>query len=878
MPKKEAPEFASDASQTKKVIIEMAVLDCIPTSPTLATESSLSEQLRNASHDLYSRLGIPAIPIAIDKTPNRKFSWEDYQGGFTDESVIDLLPWVGASGLGLINGPNHLRTIDIDAGTDSDGNKIPVPQELVRELLKMLHLPDDYVWALPSQSGFGVHVYFYCDIPGIALTGKNEPPKNRYVGYSRDGSFKQIELRIHDCYSILGSLPTEAMLESEIQTVKLAYLVPVLKEVAYFPPIHGSRNGSIGNSLNPDFPGGDFNQRCTGGELESLLTKHGWTIHEKAENYIDFIRPGHSSNRLDARLFTDTKVFYVFSPNAAPFKADAAYAPFPLYTLLEHGGDFSAAARELRNAGFGKEPDSRLLEGGHTEVDYKNRFVLLYGEQVRFVTKIGKFIVWDGKRWAFDDSSEHEQIQFMVETMLSETAEAAFALPESKVETRERTIADGSGNPITTTAYEVVQPQRDFLKEVSAKKTHRAIKAITNLVRNEREIRVRPNQLDQNRNLLNLQNGTFDLDSRKLRDHDSADLITAIANVEFDPDAEAPEFVKFLQAVLVNRGREPDADLVSYVQRALGYSLTPDMSEQVMFIAYGNGANGKSTLFNTVRKLLGDYGKATNFSTFDADNRNQYGNDIAALKESRFVFAGESESERRLAEARVKAVTGGDALTCRFLYGEFFEYQPQFKVWLAVNHKPTIRNTDHGIWRRIRFIPFYQKFEGESRVTTMEKTLEGEYSGILNWLLEGYRQWSEGALGSSEAVEEESQNYREESDTLGQWINERFEFDADSDAKTEIRTSYLFSDYKDWLYSQAETKFVPSMKSFATAIGEREGLHRDMGTKNPNKKISVVRGLKPSIDSETRTQAEKLSGLGWSEGKNGWEYVSPRAP
>lgn len=150
-------------------------------------------------------------------------------------------------------------------------------------------------------------------------------------------------------------------------------------------------------------------------------------------------------------------------------------------------------------------------------------------------------------------------------------------------------------------------------------------------------------------------------------------------------------------------GNEP---LIAFLRRAVGYSLTGRTDEQVLLLLYGTGANGKSTFLETVGPLLADYGSVADFTTFLKKDNDGARNDLARLVGVRFVSAVEAESGRRLAEAMVKQLTGGDTITARFLFKEFFDFKPQFKIWLAANHKPTISGTDHGIWRRMRLVPF----------------------------------------------------------------------------------------------------------------------------------------------------------------------------
>lgn len=314
--------------------------------------------------------------------------------------------------------------------------------------------------------------------------------------------------------------------------------------------------------------------------------------------------------------------------------------------------------------------------------------------------------------------------------------------------------------------------------------------------------------------LLNCLNGTYDLEKWTFRPSRPEDMLSSQAPVTYDPEATCPLWEKFIDDIF-----EGNAELIAYVQRALGLCLSGDISEQAFFVAYGSGANGKSTMLNTVTRLLGDYGRTTPFDTFDADTRNQYGNDLAALQGSRLVVAIESEQHRKLAEARIKSITGGDDITCRFLYGEFFSFRPQFKVWLAVNHRPQVRGSDHGIWRRIHLIPFNKKFEGNAMDKKLEKKLARELSGILNWLLKGFLEWKETGLNPPEVVQDATKEYKRENDAVALWLEDRCVMNDDS---LSISATEAYNDFREFLRGAGEIdKAIMSMKSWGQLMAEK---------------------------------------------------------
>ena len=234
--------------------------------------------------------------------------------------------------------------------------------------------------------------------------------------------------------------------------------------------------------------------------------------------------------------------------------------------------------------------------------------------------------------------------------------------------------------------------------------------------------------------------------------------------------------------------------MMSFVQTACGWALSGDNTEQTMFILFGTGANGKSTFLNTIMYLLGDYAIATPTETFMRKNGDQNTNDIARLRGTRFVTTTEAEQGKRLSEPIIKQITGNDKMTARFLYGEYFNFIPTFKIFMATNHKPVIKGTDHGIWRRIKLIPFTTRIPDEKQDKNLEEKLREEASGILNWLLEGMRRWQKEKLQVPKSILNATEDYRGEMDVISNFVKEYCILDA----RFSIRVRELFKAYQNW--------------------------------------------------------------------------------
>jgi putative DNA primase/helicase len=322
-------------------------------------------------------------------------------------------------------------------------------------------------------------------------------------------------------------------------------------------------------------------------------------------------------------------------------------------------------------------------------------------------------------------------------------------------------------------------------------------------------IEIQINQFDQNPFLAGLKNGTLDLVTGEFRESKREDYISMQFNVAYDPLAKCSRWEQFLKEIFAG-----DKEQIDWIQRAVGYLITGDTSEQKIFLCYGSGANGKSVLLDVLTHLLGDYASNCSFSTFEANKRNEATNDLAKLKGMRFVTVIETSEDKRLDEARVKAVTGQDVITARFLYAEFFSFRPSFKIFMAMNHKPLIRGTDEGIWRRLILIPFNQNFIGKSDPYLLSKLID-ELPGILNWAIQGLKEWKEKRLGTTKAIEEASNKYRKESDLLQQWVEEALTLNPDA----RLSCINAYESFLAWCIERSYPRW--SMNSFGRAMSEK---------------------------------------------------------
>lgn len=422
-----------------------------------------------------------------------------------------------------------------------------------------------------------------------------------------------------------------------------------------------------------------------------------------------------------------------------------------------------------------------LLSFSKTDYGNAERLHALYGHKFRYCPALG-YLVWDETRWKPDEGSE-------LTRMALATARALFAQAGNEANSERR---------------------ESWVKHSLTCERKAAIENAVSLAKSIPGVYINVNELDADPMLLNVENGTIDLRTGEIRPHDPHDLITKLAPVAFDPAAESPLWDEFQDTVCGG-----DADLVAFKQRAYGYTATGKTSEDALFIPFGNGANGKSTEQNIILRILGTYANTAQFETFAVKKNESVRNDIADLVGSRFVSASEGESRQRLAEGLVKQMTGGDPMKARFLHKEYFTFQPAFKLWLATNHKPVIRGTDHGIWRRIRLVPYAVTIPPEKRDRRLREKLEGELSGILNWMLKGCADWLEHGLGEAEAVSAATESYRQESDVLSSFLSEK----CTTDELHRVLAKTLYQAYKKFCEDNGDDSFSSTM--FGRLLNER---------------------------------------------------------
>lgn len=454
----------------------------------------------------------------------------------------------------------------------------------------------------------------------------------------------------------------------------------------------------------------------------------------------------------------------------------------------------ASAARYVPAAG---QADEEVHE---TDLGNAVRLVSRHGQDIHYCFPQSRWYAWDGTRWARDAVGE-------VYRRGKDTVRSIFA--------------EAAATPTDD------QSKRLALHAIRSEAEGR-IRAMIALARSEPGIPVTPEVLDTDPWALNVQNGTIDLRSGELRQQRREDLITKLSPVTYNPDAGCPRWLAFLDRIMAS-----NAELMGFLQRAVGYSLTGDVSEQALFFQHGVGANGKTTFLEAVLAMLGDYGKQAAPGLLTVKRGERHPTEIADLAGARLVATVEVDEGRRLAEALMKWITGGDRVKARHMREDFFEFQPTHKLWLAANHKPTIVGSDLAVWRRIRLIPFNVVIPPEEQDHGLLAKLKAELPGILNWAVQGCLQWHQDGLNPPQEVVAATDQYRIEQDTIASFFDDRCRL-----GENEVTTAAaLYAAYKSWCEQTGETA-MPKRR-FGTRLGER-GLNAG---KSPDGKHRMWEGV-----------------------------------
>jgi putative DNA primase/helicase len=439
----------------------------------------------------------------------------------------------------------------------------------------------------------------------------------------------------------------------------------------------------------------------------------------------------------------------------------------------------------------------------HSEEAIALEFAARHAHELRYVAKWGQWLIWDGACWHADET---RKVFSLARALCRENA---------------------------------AQLNKGATRRVIASAKTRA--AIVNLAGEDRRLAATIDQWDANRWLLNTPGGVIDLHTGQLRPHRPEDYMTKIT--AFTPGGDCPKWQAFITTV--TGGKD---DLAKFLQRICGYALTGSVEEHALFFLFGKGQNGKSVFILVISGALGGYHRQAPIEMFTESKTDRHPTELAALMGARLVTAVEPEQGRRWSETRIKQLTGGDKISARFMRQDFFDYAPQFKLFIAGNHKPGLRSVDKAMARRMNIVPFTVTIPDDKKINNFaEQLLADEGPGILQWAIDGCLDWQKNGLAPPAAVTNATKDYLQNEDVLQTWLDER----CVQDGITATLSSLLFADWKLW--AEKRNEFAGSSKAFAQLLG---GLNFEKTHSREGERWQGLRLFDPQKDSTDNQQKQ----------------------
>jgi putative DNA primase/helicase len=425
--------------------------------------------------------------------------------------------------------------------------------------------------------------------------------------------------------------------------------------------------------------------------------------------------------------------------------------------------------------------NENLLRFQNNDAGNGERFIAVHGKNYRFNRDAGTWLKWNGIRW---ETANEDATQAFIHTMRALASQAV-------------TLADATAADAYT---------KHALRSCDLYR----VKAGMTLAQSVPGISISAGQLDSDPFLACAKNAVIDLRTGQSIEPHRDQLITKQLGAEFDPHAECPLWLEFLDTVT---GR--DEELRQFLQVAIGYTLTGHATEECLFFLYGTGQNGKGVFTKITEAILGDYSQTAPESLFVV---NKHGggvpNDLARLVGCRMAVLSELDEGAAFAESRLKSLTGNDTITARFLHKEFFDFGPTHKFWISGNHRPAVRGTDKGIWRRMRLVPFTVCIPEEKKDKSLKQKLMNELPGILNWAVQGCIAWNAEGLSVPSCVKAATEEYRMNEDVIGQFLEEA------TRPTGETTKSDLYTHYTNWA-EKAGIRYKLTLRKFNDRIAER---------------------------------------------------------
>jgi putative DNA primase/helicase len=737
--------------------------------PVLAAEAAAKWDARG---NVYVTLN-PVDPALLARAKNRIMEWPKHATSDTD---IVRRQWL---------------FLDIDAvrpsGISATGDQVAAAKALLERVAFSL-LMEGFPDAVTCMSGNGAYALYRIDLPNTpeSLTLVQGVLTSLHRRFSSDGA--TIDTAVANASRIIGLVGTTKMKgdptderphrRSQLLTVppgllvveegKLRALADQVTTPASPPRAHGGVRAGKTEPLKDilDRQGLDYREHPADAAGITWYHLRRCPFHDDGRDY---------ECGVGQKLPDGTYAGHCFHPEGR----GKGWQEWKRALGLEVGSSNHNRAMVSTENEDTSTPTFPRTDAGNGEL-----FAHLYRDQVRHDHRRHHWLIWDGHHWREDADGE-------VRRLAIEAARYRYRLAESIPDLTERQLeAKFAVQSENRQRLDAMLGEAKCLPPLAADGEH----------------------WDQDPYLLGVGNGVLDLRTGLLRPGCPEDNITCFCDVPYDPGAECPRWLTFLAEVF-----DKDADLIDFVWRIVGYALTGITYEQCLFLCYGRGANGKSIFLALLRALLGRYAYNAPFSTFELRARSEISNDVAALAGRRLVTAAETNDSTRLNEARVKALTGCDPMTARFMYGENFTFKPVAKFFLAANHLPFVADDSYGFWRRVRLLPFLRQFTTDAD-SGLEGKLLRELPGILTWAVRGCLEWQARDLTPPTSVVAATEDYREKSDLLAEFMAEYFVLGQER----SMGATEAYGNYRTWAQTQGMTeRETLSLSLFGRKMGER---------------------------------------------------------
>ena len=621
-----------------------------------------------------------------------------------------------------------------------------------------------------SKSGNGIHIICKGELPqGARRKGNIEMySKGRYficTGNMYNEKYKDIK----DCTETIKVLHSKYLPSSVPKTDIKKQAVVDLEDFEVIDRARHCKSGALFNMLYSGQWEGLYPSQS---EADLVLCNHlaFWTGRNEVQMDRIFRSSGLMREKWDKRRGTDT--YGAITIGKAIASCVDVYEPQDNSTDLAisffQTGDKFEVAKNDKNYDM-------------TDTGNAHRLYDRFGNIIRYSYNRKKWYFWAGKVWTLDESGE---VKKLADEICEDLKREAYLEQDDDIQ----------------------EQKFKFAKKTAS---HNNKEAMIKECQHLNDVPASPDDFDAYTDYLNCQNGIINLRNGELIPHDSNFMMSKIAYSEYDTKHKEPTmWLKFLDDVT-----NGDKELQEYIQRCVGYSISGSTAEQCVYFLYGMGNNGKSTFLDTLADLFGSYSANTQPETLMIHSKiggTGANSDIARLKSARFVTSEEPTEGVRLNEGLIKQLTGGSKITCRFLYGDEFEYTPEFKIWIATNHKPVIRGTDFGIWRRIKLIPFEVNIPKEKVDKNLKYKLRKEFPQILAWAVEGCIKWQKYGIDEPACVIEATQDYKKEMDLIAGFVEQCLIIDYD--CREKIMASDLFSLYSKW--AKVNNEYEMSSKKF----------------------------------------------------------------